>query len=122
MKRYAVDYAHKKKGPVRATFGDRRVAAVVDRKKDVGCAGEVGESFFEREGVGSLHEHEGHGWAEEDDVGVLVLVEVFALEIPVLIFSPRTQRRLRRGRIVLRRSRAREWTYSSQNDILCGIH
>ena len=30
-----------------------------------------------------MHKHEGHGWAEEDDVGVFVLVEVFAFQIPV---------------------------------------
>ncbi len=30
-----------------------------------------------------MHKHEGHGWAEEDDVGIFVLVEVFAFQIPV---------------------------------------
>ena len=48
----------------------------------MGCAGEIRESFFECERVGCLHEHEGHGWTEEDDVGVFVLVEVLAFEIP----------------------------------------
>ena len=57
----------------------------------MGCAGEVGESFFECERVGRLHEHEGHGWAEEDDVGVFVLVEVFAFEVPVDTVSPPTR-------------------------------
>ena len=58
----------------------------------MGGTREVGESLFEREGVGGLHEHEGHGWAEEDDVGVFVLVEIFAFEVPVETVSPPTQR------------------------------
>ena len=37
-------------------------------------------------------------------MGVFVLVEVFALEVPVYTLSPRTQRRLLRSRIVLGQS------------------
>ena len=34
---------------------------------------EVGESVAEGSGVGRLHEHEGHGRPQEDDIGMLVL-------------------------------------------------
>lgn len=91
VKCYAVENAHKKKGPVGAAFRYRGVAAVVDREEDVGCAGEVGKGFFKRERVGSLHEHEGHGWAEEDDVGRFVLDEVLVFEVPVDTVSLVTQ-------------------------------
>lgn len=55
MEGYAVDDADEEERPVGAAFGDLDVAAVVDGEEDVGCAGEVGEGFFEGEGVGGLH-------------------------------------------------------------------
>lgn len=91
MKRYAVEDAHKKKGPVGAAFRYRGVAAVIDGEEDVGCAREVGKGFSKRERVGGLHEHKRHGWAEKDDVGVFVLDEVLVFEVPVDTVSPVTQ-------------------------------
>lgn len=41
---------------------------------------EVGEGIAERTGVVGLEEHEGHAWAEEDDVCVFELGEVFVFE------------------------------------------
>ena len=38
MKCYAIDDTDKKKGPMRAAFGDRGVPTVVDREEDVGGA------------------------------------------------------------------------------------
>ena len=69
---------------MRAAFGDLDGAAVVDGEEDVRRLVESGQGFADGEGVGRLHEHEGHGGPEEDDVGMLVLCEVFALEIPVV--------------------------------------
>lgn len=68
-------------GPVGAAFGEGGVAAVVDGEEDVGCAGEVREGVFEGEGIGGLHQHEGHAGAEEDNVRVGVLGEEFAFEV-----------------------------------------
>lgn len=66
---------------MRAAFGDVRIMAVIDGEKDMRCAVEVWQGFFERKRVRRLRKHEGHGRAEEDDVGVFVLVEVFAFEV-----------------------------------------
>lgn len=63
------------------TFGHFDIAAVVDGEKDVGCLGEVGKGVFEGEGIGCLNEHKGHGGAEEDDLSIFVLSEVFTLQI-----------------------------------------
>lgn len=63
------------------TFGNFDIAAVVDGEKDVGCLGEVGKGVFQGQGIGRLDEHKGHGGAEEDDLGIFVLGEVFALQI-----------------------------------------
>ena len=81
MKRYAVDDADQEQRPVRTTLGEIRIVAVVDGEEDVCCTGEIWQGFFERERIGRLHEHEGHGWAEENNVGVFVLVEVLAFEV-----------------------------------------
>lgn len=70
----------------------------------MGCAREIGEGFFKCEGVGGLHEHEGHGWAEEDNVGVFVLVEVFAFKVPVDSVSLQNERSFWITRIVLRQA------------------
>lgn len=77
----AVDLGDEQEGPVRAAlgFGDR--GGVVDGKEDVGCAREVWECGFERERVGGLEEHEGHGGAEEDDVCAWEPGQLFALEV-----------------------------------------
>lgn len=56
----AVDDGHEEEGPVGAAFGDRNVAGIVYREEDVGGLGEVGEGFFEGEGIGCLHEHKCH--------------------------------------------------------------
>ena len=68
---------------MRAAFGKVDVLAVVDGEEDVGGAFEVRESSDEGERVGGLHHHEGHAGAEEDDVGVAVAGEEFALEVSV---------------------------------------
>lgn len=81
MESDAVDNGNKEERPVGATLGDGGVAAVVEGKEDVRCLGKVRQGFAEGDGVGGLGEHEGHGWAEEDDVRVRVLGEVFALEV-----------------------------------------
>jgi hypothetical protein len=46
-----------------------------------GCT-QVWEGFFEGEGLGRLHEHVGHGGAEQDDGGLGESSELFALEVP----------------------------------------
>ena len=53
---------------MRTAFCHCGVVSVVDGEEDVCCASEIGESGFELEGIGGLHEHEGHGGAEEDDL------------------------------------------------------
>ena len=45
------------------------------------CPGEVWKSLFECQRVGRLHKHERHGRAEEDDMGVSIVNEVFPLEV-----------------------------------------
>jgi len=60
MESYAVEDTDKEEGPVGAPFGEGRVAAIVDREKNVGCAGEVWEGFFHGHRVGGLHKHEAH--------------------------------------------------------------
>lgn len=79
----AVEETDEQERPVGAAFGEFDVGAVVDGEEDVRGVGEVWEGVFEGGGVGGLHEHEGHGGAEEDDVGVGVLGEGFALEVSV---------------------------------------
>lgn len=64
-----------------AAFRDGGVAAIVEGEEDVGCLGEVWQGFAEGDGVRGLGEHEGHGGAEENDVRVGVLGEVFTLEV-----------------------------------------
>ena len=66
-----------------AAFGLVDVAVVVDGEEDVSYAGEVGEGFLEGEGVGRVHEEEGHGGAEENDAGVLELREGFMLDVSI---------------------------------------
>lgn len=62
-------------------FGLGYVPAVVYGEEDVGGFCEVGEGVSEGARVGGLEEHEGHAWAEEDDVGVLEFGEVFVFEV-----------------------------------------
>ncbi len=83
MKGDAVDEADEQESPVAAAFGEFDGPTIVDGEKDVGGAGEVREGVFEGEGVEGFHEQEGHGWAEEDDMGVRVMGEVFAFEVSV---------------------------------------
>lgn len=78
---HAVDDGHEEEGPMRAAFGLCDVGVVIYRQEDVGRVAEVGEDFFEGEGLGALHEHVGHGGAEEDDGGFGEGVELFALEV-----------------------------------------
>ena len=73
----AIDYGDQEEGPVGATFGLRDVAAVVYREKNVRGAGEVWKDFAEGPWVWGLEDHEGHAWAEEDNVGGFVLREEF---------------------------------------------
>ena len=81
MEGRAVDDGHDEEGPMRAAFGLCDVGVVIYRQEDVGCVAEVGEDFFEGEGLGALHEHVGHGGTEEDDGGFREGVELFALEV-----------------------------------------
>ena len=39
----------------------------------MGCIFEIGKSFLQGDGVIALHEHEGHGGTEKDDVCAFVL-------------------------------------------------
>lgn len=93
---------------MRAAFGFGDVTAVVYRKEDVRCLGEVGEGFAEGMRVWCLEDHEGHAWTEEDYVGC-VLDEEFALQVSNQLVK------------------AGHWltvtkTYSSQKDIICNRH
>ena len=63
MECYAVDYGYEQERPVRAAFSDGDVARIVYGQENVGCACEIGEGFFQRQGVGGLHQHECHGGA-----------------------------------------------------------
>jgi hypothetical protein len=65
------------------TFGFGYVPAIVNWEEDVGGFGEVGEGVAEGSRVGGLEEHEGHAWAEEDDVGVFEFGEVFVFEVSI---------------------------------------
>ena len=47
----------------------------------MGCVGEVREGTFDFFHVVAEVEEGGHGGAEEDDAGILVLVEVFTLKV-----------------------------------------
>ena len=111
MERYAVDDADQEEGPVRAALGEVRVMAVIDGEKDVRCAGEVWQGFFERKRVRRLHKHEGHGGAEEDDVGVFVLVEVFAFEV--------SGRKVSLFVVAIVANVVSRVPYSCQNDMTC---
>lgn len=55
-------------------------------------------------------------------MGVFVLIEVLAFEIPINIVSSLRERYPGGGRLVLGQARAWLWTYSSQKDMLCMIH
>jgi hypothetical protein len=57
------------------------VGVVIYGQEDVCCVSEVGEDFFQGEGLGGLHEHVGHGGAEEDDGGFGEGIELFAFEV-----------------------------------------
>lgn len=78
--------------------------------------GEVWESIFECERIRSLHKHERHGGAEEDDVGIFVLAEEFAFEVPGCSMSMTIRaREICKARTAVCRCCC---TYSSQKDIL----
>jgi hypothetical protein len=47
----------------------------------VRSSAEVGERFFECEGVGRLHEHESHRGSEQDDVRGGIAAELLSLKI-----------------------------------------
>ena len=68
---------------MRPAFWHGSVLAIINGYEDVGCASEVREGGDEGEWVGSLHEHEGHGRTEEDDVGSLMLGKEFTFEVSV---------------------------------------
>ena len=111
---HAVDDGHKEEGPVRAAFREIDVLAVVDGEEDMGGAAEVRERRDEGEGVGGLHEHEGHAGPEEDDVGVSVFGEEFSLEVSAIVgqvFS------CERGSLAWRNEE--HSAYSSQKDMDC---
>ena len=91
MEGYTVNDRDEQERPVAAAFGDGYVARVVYGKEDVCCAGEVGEGVFQGERVGRLHEHEGHGGAEEDDVGGGVFAKFFALQVSFLVSKIRVR-------------------------------
>lgn len=55
VERHAIDYRDEEERPVRAALSNGDVARVVYGQEDVGCFGEVGEGFFEGQGVGGLH-------------------------------------------------------------------
>lgn len=66
---------------MRPAFGFVYVPAIVYGKENVSGFCEVGESVTEGSRVGCLEQHEGHAWAEENDVGMLKFGEVFMFEI-----------------------------------------
>lgn len=76
-----IDDTNEEERPVRTAFGHFDVAAVVDGEEDVGGFCKVWEGVFDGQGVGRLHEHEGHGRPEEDDVRVDIFGEDFTLEV-----------------------------------------
>lgn len=123
----AVEETDEQERPVGAAFGEFDVGAVVDGEEDVRGVGEVWEGVFEGGGVGGLHEHEGHGGAEEDDVGVGVLGEGFALEVSVEKVGGEISM-CGGGELGGFRPIARCWdggwaaTYSSQKAMLCSAH
>jgi hypothetical protein len=78
---YVVDDGDEEQGPMGAAFGNGGVAAVGDWEEDMGDIFEGGKGRGDGMGVGGLEEHEGHGGAEEDDVGVFVVGEVEALKV-----------------------------------------
>lgn len=84
MEGYAVDYGDEEERPVRAAFGLRDVDGVVDREEYVCCAVKIGQDLFESEGLGGIHEHVGHGGAEEDDGGFGEASEFFAFEVSIV--------------------------------------
>lgn len=98
---------------MRAAFCFHNIATVVDREEDVGGTREVGESLTEGSGIAGLGEHEGHAGSEEDDVGGLVLGEVFMLEV-----SAGAVDQLKNLWQELVSSDEVEGTYSSQNEMI----
>ena len=85
MKGHAIDDGDEEERPVGAAFGEVDVLAVVDGEEDMGGAAEIRESGDEGEGVGGLHEHEGHAGPEEDDLGVVIFGEEFSLEVSAIV-------------------------------------
>jgi len=83
----AVDDADEEEGPVRAAFCGGDALVVVDGEEDVCDVCEVREGVFDCSRVGCLHEHEGHGWSEENDVAVFVVGEIFAFEVSRSVVS-----------------------------------
>ena len=69
---------------MRTAFGDGYVPVIVYREKDMSCVCEIWEGLAEFEGVGCLHQHEGHGGAKENNVGGGVFFEVFVLEVSIV--------------------------------------
>ena len=61
---------------------------------------------FDCSWIGGLHEHEGHGRSEQNDVAVFVVGEIFAFKIPGVVLS---------DVVHLDIAAATRWPYSSQN-------
>lgn len=80
-----------------AAFGFGNVAAVIYGEKDMCRAGEVGESFAERERVRCLKDHKGHARPEEDNIRSTILYKEFPFQIsvePVNVVAQMTIRNL----------------------------
>lgn len=69
---------------MRSTFCLCEIAIIIYGEENVSCTRKVWEGGTKRERVGLSHQHEGHRGAEEDDIGIGVLFEVFVLEISIL--------------------------------------
>lgn len=98
---------------MRAAFCFHDIATVVDGEEDVGGTREVREGLTKGSGIAGLSEHEGHAGSEEDDVGGLVLGEVFMLEV-----SAGAVDQLKNLWQTLVSSDEVEGTYSSQNEMI----
>ena len=112
-----------------STFCNFWIIGVVDGQEDVSGVCEVGKSFLRDDlvlgtapfpkqtylygrRIGSLHQHHGHRWSEQDDIRVFVRCDEFMLQV--------SRRRLPSAPYMFNIAIASfpKLTYSSQNAII----